>query len=78
MGFLLVVADLQDQILNSKSFYISPVVSYLIFVLILGQHVHEILVLFLKIFGYESRCEHKLSPSTPSNNVMFVDFFSVI
>ena len=28
MGFLLVVADLQDQILISKSFYISPAVSY--------------------------------------------------
>ncbi len=37
MGFLLVVVDLQDQILNSKSFYISPVVSYLIFVLVLDQ-----------------------------------------
>ena len=31
MGFLLVVAGLQDQILISKSFYISPVVSYLIY-----------------------------------------------
>ena len=52
MGFLLVVAGLQDQILISKSFYISSVVSYLIFVLVLSRlGSAQILTLCMRIHG---------------------------